>query len=106
MMNYTYYNLTTTELEVEANKVKELIIDHLYKNGHITAKVHEDMKLNHAIIIRKPSFFSKWWKTKKVKDVTQYVIVKQITIVESNEKEPKSVLNVVKFDNGKEPEKE
>ena len=42
-MNYTYYNLTTTELEVEANKVKELIIDHLYKNGHITGKVHEDI---------------------------------------------------------------
>jgi hypothetical protein len=105
-MNYTYYNLTTRELEEEANKVREIIIDHLYKNGHITAEVYKDMKLNHGIIIRKPSFFSKLWKTKKVKDVTQYMIVKQITMVESNEKEPKSVLNVVKFDNGKESEKE
>lgn len=106
-MNSIYYTLTNEELEGEANKVKALIISYLYNNDHITTEVHDNIQLNYGIIIKKPSFFSRWWKTKKVKDVDQYMIVKQLSIVEVDEKEkdPKSILNVVKFDNNKEPEK-
>jgi uncharacterized protein YfkK (UPF0435 family) len=89
----------TEELEEEVNKAKSVILTHLLNNKQISSQVYNDMTRNYGIIIKKPSFFGSWWKSKKRKNVKQYVLVKQVSIPEVDDKEdtaPK--LNVVKLD--------
>ena len=107
-MNYTYYNLTKEELEQEVNKTKIVILTHLLNNKLISTQVYNDMNRNYGIIIKKPSFFSSWWKSKKDINYLQYVLVKQVSITEPNEDEekPKPKLNVIELNKNKEPEKE
>ncbi len=101
-MNYQYFNLMTEELEEEVNKVKIVILNHLLRNDLISKTVYNDMTRNYGIIIKKPSFFSSWWKSNKRKNVNEYVLVKQVSIFESIDKEdPSPKLNVVKFDSKK-----
>ncbi len=106
------YNLTNEHLEEEVTGVKDIVIHYLYKNGHITAEVYKDMRLNHAVIIRKPSFFSKWWKSiiNKTDNVPQYVLVKQVSLIEpdkdKNKEKLNPKLNIVNLGKNKKPEKE
>ena len=105
---YTY-NLTNEDLESEATGIKDMVVFYLHKNGHITDEVCEDMRLNYAIIVRKPSFFSKLWKSiiNKNDNVIQYILVKQVSMAKpTKEKDTKNKVNIIKLDNNKEPEKE
>jgi hypothetical protein len=95
-MNYTYYTLLPEELEEEINKVKIILLNHLLNNKLISIHVYNDMIQNYGIIIKKPSFFSSWWKSRK--DVKQYILVKQVNMVVDKE-DTASKLNVVKFEN-------
>jgi len=103
--DYIAFAFTNSEFEEEMGKVKETILNFLYREGIITSKIYEDMILNYAIIIRKPRFFSKLWcsKFKKNKDVMNYILIKQLTLLKpkesENQKDKKPNLNVVKFNN-------
>lgn len=107
-MKNMYYNLTTEEFEIEVTKVKDVIIEYLFRKDFISHGVYYDMTKNHGILIRKPSFFSHWWKSKKEVNVLQYIIVKQVNVKDPDKdiNKTKPVLNVVDLDKKKEPEKE
>jgi hypothetical protein len=99
-----YYNLTTEELETEITKIKNILLEYLYNKKLISHEVYSDMTKNYGFIIKKPSFFSRWWKSKKNINQLQYVLVKQVSITEPNENEekPKPKLNVVELNKNKE----
>lgn len=82
------FKLLPSELEEEATKIKNLIIFHLYKQGYIDEKDYNDLSLNYAILVRKPSFFSSLWKCllkSKKEDELKYILVKQISLREPEE---------------------
>lgn len=44
-------------LETDANTVKNLLLYHLFQNEYISESVYNDLLKNHAIILKKKSFF-------------------------------------------------
>jgi len=107
-MNRVYYELETEELETEVTKVKNIIIEYLFNKKLISHEVYLDITKNYGIVIKKPSFFSQWWKSKKEINQLQYIIIKQVSIEDPGEEieKPKSILNVVDLNKNKKPEKE
>jgi hypothetical protein len=88
--------LDEESLSNEATKIKNLVATFLYNEGEISEESCNDLCLNYGIIVKEPSFFSKLWKRKNVLQDTQYVIIKQMTIVENNEtRDPKANLTVI-----------
>jgi hypothetical protein len=93
-MKIQTYNLITEELEEQATEIKNMVLQFLYDRGIIDKPICEDLALNYAIIIKKPSFFTKLWK-KKTEDKLQFIIVKQCSIknkVDENKKEASLVV--------------
>jgi len=77
------FHLMLPDLEGEATKVKNLIINHLHNSNHINQEVYDDFILNYAVLVRRPSFFNRMWKKiMKVKEEEnlQYVLVKQVSM--------------------------
>lgn len=93
------YNLDESQLEREATKIKNIVIEFLYKNDYIESEVFNDLHLNYGVVVRKPSFFSHLWKKKKVIQNEQYVLIKQVSISESLDKpeDSKPKLSVLKL---------
>lgn len=84
-------------LEEEATKIKNVVITFLRNEDYIADDVYNDISLNYAFIVKKPSFFSKLWTRKNVAQNLQYILVKQLTLTENDEpkKDPKANLIVI-----------
>lgn len=93
-MKIQTYNFVTEELEEQATVIKNMVLQFLYDRGTIDKTICEDLSLNYAIIIKKPSFFTKLWK-KKTEDTLQYILVKQCSIKNKNSKDKKESSPVV-----------
>ena len=76
------------------------MLEHLYSDGIITAEDYKHYSMNYAIIIRKPSFFSNFWKKD---NPAKYTLVKQLSwsdkkITENKKQQKKlEVINIEKF---------
>jgi len=105
------YSLTEDELEVEVNSAKNLILSILFNDNVITAEQYKHYRVNYAIIIKKPSFFSRLWKKVRNADDKQYVIVRQFMWVDDkidlfDDKKPvdekqRTDLKILKFEKDK-----
>jgi len=101
------FSLSTEDLEIEINKGRYILLVSLYNNGLISKEVYEDYYRNHAIIIKRPSFFSDFWKKRFNKDERRYILIKQKSLPEPNNNKPddkKADLKVIDFDKKKEKE--
>jgi hypothetical protein len=94
------YSLTTEQYEKEINVGRLIILRELYNKEIITEDVYNDYTLNYAIIIKKASFFSSFWKKFYNDSKERYILVKQQTLVEHDDEpnEKKADLKVVEFD--------
>lgn len=103
------YTLDSIQLGAEATKVKNIIIEYLYNNDLITNEVFNDLHLNYGIIIKKPSFFSRLWKGKSMSPKSQYILVRQLNILERDDKledsKPKLSVIPLKKDDDKNEDK-
>ena len=94
------YNLTTEQYEKEINVGRLIILGELYNKGIIEEDVYKEYAHDYCIVIRKPSFFSRFWKTFYKDDKERYILVKQMSLIEhdENEEDGKPDLKIVKFD--------
>ena len=61
-MNITQWNFDTTELTLEINKVKDIVIEGLEREGLFKEGVIGDnLKANYAIVIKEKGMFGKLW---------------------------------------------
>ena len=102
-MSTGIYTLTTEKFEEQCNTVKDVILRTLFNDGLISIEVHNDFVTNYAFIIRKPSFFSHFWKTLFNHDRETYILVKQQSFKEEDpdEDDNRAKLKVVDFNNDK-----
>lgn len=93
------YSLTTEDYEREINVGRMIILNELYKQDIIEEDVYKDYTNNYAIIIKKSTFFSSFWKKFYNDGKERYILVKQQTLVEHDNgpEEKKNDLKVVKF---------
>ena len=47
------------DLENNTPQIKTVILQGMYNNGDISEEVYEKYQMNYAVIVKKPSFFSK-----------------------------------------------
>ena len=85
---YSYYNLTPTDLASEVNQGKDMILDQLVSDKIITAEQAKKYKLYYGVIISKPSYFSRMWNKffpKKSEMEKRYMMVKLLNVEEPQE---------------------
>ena len=93
--------------ERELNIGRRLILAELYNSGCIKRDVLDDYTHNYAIISKKPSFFSQFWKKFYKKDEDHYILIKQKSLIIPDGDEPndkKADLTIVHFDKSKKEE--
>ena len=98
------YTLTTEKFEEQCNTVKDVLLRTLFNEGLISIEIHNDFVKNYSFIIRKPSFFSHFWKTFFNHDRETYILVKQQSFRdegEPDEDDNRAKLKVVDFNNDK-----
>jgi len=89
MTDYVY-TLSTTEFEEALTQAKNVYLNYLRKEGHISEEVFKDLALNTGILIRKPNFFCEAWGRyfkKGGNATTHYIVVEQKSIEEDLEEE-------------------
>lgn len=115
MKSMDVYTLGTEELEATMNQVMGVTLHFLYKNKYIDESTYLDLNTNYAIILRRPTFFSKAWDMLKGKKETPHIIiVKQQNLETTEDDEPNKKPKIKKegqviipdFKNGKEKEDE
>lgn len=100
-ITYSHYSLSQDEFEEEVNKAKIVTLALLVNEGVITEEQFQEYNNNYAIILKKPSFFSKIWnKATKKEEYRQFIMVKQMNLnipeLEEKEKEKGAILSLVK----------
>lgn len=99
------YTYTDKDIESSANQIKNFILARLYERHEITKEVYENLTTNYAILCKKPSFFSKVWTKIFGSDNLIYILVKQDSLTQPDQKdEPK--LKIVDLPNKDDKEKE
>ena len=82
---------STEEIQRHVTSVKFLILDKLVRDGKITTEDYEHYSKNFAVIIAKPTLFSKIWKKLMKEPETDYfILVEQHSLKENIEKEEKT----------------
>lgn len=79
------YNYTHEDMEANLQIAKAVLISNLLSEGHITTEVHNDYIKNHALIIKKPSFFNAIWKKVIKKDGHEgmrVILVRQLSLID------------------------
>jgi len=100
------YTLSTDEFEEALTTAKNVYIQYLNKKGLLTYEQAEILSLTTAILVRKPTFFSKLWDNFARTDQYLYVVVEQKTIEKDSETEPpKKKADLHVLNNEKTPEK-
>jgi hypothetical protein len=107
MSAISMYSFTREDIEDNAQAVKHVLLDILRKNGDITVEAWEEYSRNYAILCRKPTFFSSFWKkfaSKEQENSLQYIVVKQVNMepVTEVDIEAKETKQDTEKENGKE----
>ena len=87
-MEKDYYQLTTNQLEKEATNAVNVFIVYMNNQNIIDADTANNLLMNTAILIRRPSFFTSLWnKYYSNKDENpHYIVVEQKTLEEDEKK--------------------
>lgn len=80
------YTYTDGDVESAANQIKDFILTRLYQRKEITKDVYENLTTNYAILCKKPSFFSKIWAKIYGSDNLIYILVKQDSLTNPDQK--------------------
>jgi hypothetical protein len=116
MRTQEIYTLGTEDLEALLNQAIGVKLHFLVEKGYITKDQYNNLTTNYAMILKRPSFFSKAWEILKGKDERPcMIIVKQQNLRADEDKEPKEkpkikkegiVLYPTDFKNGKDKNEE
>ncbi len=76
------FRWTTEEFEGNITTAKNVFVTYLYDSKYLTFEQAQDLTLNTAILVKKPTFFSGLWKhfNKKDHDNLQFIVIEQKTI--------------------------
>jgi len=75
------FNMTRSALEEEFQKVKNILLDQLCEDEVITEETKEDYQKHCAVLLRKPSFFSKLLK--KNDECFNLIVVRIVSEIET-----------------------
>lgn len=116
MKTHDIYTLGTLELEETMNQTMGVTLQFLVDKKFITLEDYKDLMVNYAIILRRPSFFSKAWQILKGKKEPPHIIIVKQQNLRSNEdtqkeeKKPKiqkdGIVLTPDFKNGKDNEED
>jgi len=91
------FKFSNSRFDHEATKIKTTFIEFLYNEGIINYETYMELELNYAIIIKKPSFFSRFWLRSKYPNEYHYIVTKQCTLSSTKDDEDsKPKLTVIK----------
>ncbi len=80
------YSLTDQDMAENTNIGKCVLLNHLLENKVISEEVYNDYYNNYAFMVVKRSYFSKFWEKfidKEDTDKTEFILVKQVSMKES-----------------------
>ena len=103
------YSFTIEALEQQIGVIKNLLLNFMVEKEMITEEVYNDLEINYAIIVKKPTFFGNIWKKLLMKpDQESYIMIKQQSLNQMErshtEEEKDKTLKIVKPNKDKDTE--
>jgi hypothetical protein len=93
MKTQDIYTLGTEELEDIMNQTIGVYLKFLLDNEYITTDQYNDLVINYAVILKRPSFFSKAWQILKGKSERPHIIIVKQQNLQSDEDEKEEEKN-------------